>query len=137
MKTYSETDIFSAEDLRAFRLATAIVARFPDEDVHGNALRCHEVASAVGRLLKIPVEHGVYEVGAQHSWLRLPSGHILDAYAVGRLPPVILVAVVVAVPVRYEKLSPARLSFNTNEETVRWLVERTCNDRGLYEEVSE
>jgi len=136
MKTYSETDVFTAEDLRAWRLATAIVARFPDNDVHGNALRCHEVATAVGRLLKLSVEHGMYEVAAQHSWLRLPSGHILDAYAMGRLPPVILVAVVLTMPVRYEKLPPAELSFDTNEETVRWLVERACNDRGLYEEVS-
>jgi hypothetical protein len=62
--------------------------------------RCHEIARAVGQVLKLPVQDGWY--GAiEHSWLWIPQegpssygfeyDAILDVYAVGRLPMVQLV----------------------------------------------
>jgi len=48
------------------------------------------------------VVDGRYEIGCQHTWIRLPRGHILDVYSVGRHPPVALVAVVSTLPMRFE-----------------------------------
>lgn len=68
----------------------AICRRFP---VFVN-IRCHELARAVGKLLRLRVVDGyvVEQFGiGDHSWLLTPAGNILDVYAVARLPVVQLV----------------------------------------------
>ncbi len=104
MRTYSEREVFGVSDLVYYRKARRAVQRMPSYDEHGLELRCHEVARAVARVLELPgefVRDGYYELGCQHSWIVLPSGHVLDVYAVGRLPPVQLVAVVTTIPKRF------------------------------------
>ncbi len=89
MRSYSETHVFSARELKILQQATEIVAGFPGEP----ELRCHEVARAVGHLLGLEVQDGKYGI-VEHSWLWLtPEPHtaILDVYCVGRLPQVQIV----------------------------------------------
>lgn len=100
MKSYSETNVFTPEELALFGRATAYVARV-DESVFKEPVRCHELARAVGTLLGLEYEDGVYSClpeiggGVDHSWLLVPRkdrnnvcvGYsILDVYAVGSLP---------------------------------------------------
>jgi hypothetical protein len=102
MKTYSEREVFSQTDLAYYRKASRFVRALPSYDQHGEELRCHEVARAVAIILNIStVEDGYFELACQHTWLVLPTRHILDPYCVGRLPPVQLVAVVTTMPKRY------------------------------------
>lgn len=60
-------------------------------------VRCHELARAVGSLLKLPVVDGIALCSnglVEHSWLltrRGPRSNILDVYCVDRLPMVQLV----------------------------------------------
>jgi len=101
MKSYSEKEIFSAEEAVILAKATAIVEALPDSGPHG-PLRCHEVARAVGRILGLQVADGFYGF-VDHSWLwtrPLDTSHlvgrtgfpnILDPYCVGGLPAVRLV----------------------------------------------
>lgn len=103
MRTYSEREIFNRGELKLFEQAKLIVQALPDYDQLERELRCHEVARVVGIKLGLQVCDGCFEAGAEHSWCRLPSRHILDPYCVGRLPPVQLVAVVTAMPCRYKE----------------------------------
>jgi len=101
MRGYSETSVFSAQDLRLLQRTEEIVARFPESGPEG-PLRCHEVARAVGRILGLEVQDGQYGF-ADHSWLwtspmstariigRTGFPNILDPYCVGSLPVVRLV----------------------------------------------
>lgn len=104
MITYSQREVFKQTDMKYFEEASGLVARMPDFDNELRELRCHEVAQVVGCLLDLRVRDGKYEIGCEHSWLVLPTGNILDVYAVGRHPPVQLVAVVLTMPVRYREM---------------------------------
>jgi hypothetical protein len=121
MKTYSEREVFDERDLSAFEHARQIVEVLPDYDQEGEQLRCHEVAALVGKILELPVRHGKYELGSEHSWLELPSRHILDVYAVGRIPPVQLVARVAAMPLRYREMD---IDLELRTETLYFLESR-------------
>jgi len=102
MKSYSETNVFTTDELALLGRATAYVARV-DEDAFKEPIRCHELARAVGRLLRLEYEDGVYSLlpeiggGIDHSWLLVPRDtkggirvgcSILDVYAIGSLPQV-------------------------------------------------
>lgn len=93
MKSYSEQEIFTDRELGLLRRAIWLVERVQGE------LRCHELARAIGRVLKLPHQDGFYAF-VDHTWLwteerveyhpwLLPN--ILDVYAVGSLPQVRLV----------------------------------------------
>ena len=94
---YAAAEIFSAEEVRACELARTLVERLPDRP----DLRCHEVARIVRALLGWgQVEDGRYHPGGdglpiEHSWIELHKTwrhhHVLDVYAVGRVPMVQLV----------------------------------------------
>lgn len=94
MQSYSEREIFTREEIEFMRRATRCVScvRMPE----GVEYRCHEIARAVALALGMRsgavVVDGVYE-GCDHSWIVLPSGNVLDPYAVARLPMVQLVDV--------------------------------------------
>ena len=98
MRGYAELEIFSVDELELWRRATLLVAAvdeayFPD-------LRCHELARAVGTVLKLPVQDGHYGF-VDHSWLwtkplgetmgRVGFPNLLDVYCVGAMPLVRLV----------------------------------------------
>ncbi len=101
MRSYSETNIFGASDRKLLNLADALVVRLGDRP---KTVRCHELARAVGEVLKLPFQDGMYGF-VEHTWLWThPLGdgadysdilrigpNILDVYCVGRLPMVQLV----------------------------------------------
>jgi hypothetical protein len=124
METYSQREVFGTSDFIYYRKARRFVQRMPSYGSRGEQLRCHEVARAVVRVVGLPLEFvrdGYYELACQHSWIVLPSGHVLDAYAVGRHPPVQLVAVVTTLPKRFNERD---IGVVVDERTVSWLVER-------------
>lgn len=101
MRSYSETKVFTPEELSLLERARAYVVRV-DESAFDSPIRCHELARAVGKLLGLQYEDGVYSLlpeiggGVDHSWLIVPRDFkgervgcsILDVYAVGTLPQV-------------------------------------------------
>jgi hypothetical protein len=101
MKCCSEFNLFSPIEVQLFRRATAIVARVRDVD----AIRCHELARAAGRVLDLEVQDGSYGF-VDHSWLwtsslpkdlgeeyaRFGFPNILDVYCPGQLPMVRLLS---------------------------------------------
>jgi hypothetical protein len=103
MKSYSETDVFTKDELSLLEAARALVERVFDRE--SVTVRCHELARAVGELLDLEVADGFYGF-VDHSWLwttPLPKGqgasymrigwpNILDVYSVGQLPMVRLVS---------------------------------------------
>lgn len=106
MKSYSEKEVFTSAELDALARASRLVAKIDARDFE-SVIRCHELARAVGRLLDLRHEDGVYSAnasdgGVDHSWLFVPNSwggcSILDVYAVGRLPQVQLVYCGVTVP---------------------------------------
>ena len=70
----------------------------------------------------IPCGTATTSWAAEHSWIVLPSRHVLDAYAVGRHPPVQLVAVVTTIPKRFVERD---LGIAVDQETVDWLLSET------------
>jgi len=112
MRSYSETKVFTPEELSLLERARAYVVRV-DESAFDSPIRCHELARAVGKLLGLEHEDGVYSLmpeiggGVDHSWLLVPREgkngirtgcSVLDVYAVGRLPQVQLVHCAYTVP---------------------------------------
>jgi hypothetical protein len=110
MRSYSETNVFIPEHLALFAEVQTLVASFPDTDIEGRLLRCHEIARAVAIAFNLTVIDGVYGC-VEHSWCMIPKPlspkplligerplgtHyrvIIDPYAVGRLPQVQMVSV--------------------------------------------
>lgn len=101
MRGYSASQVFSAEEIRLYWRAVALVDIVPD--IAG--LRCHELARAVGRVLGLEHEDGRYGY-VDHTWLwttaldresplvqetRIGFPNVLDVYAVGQWPMVRLV----------------------------------------------
>jgi hypothetical protein len=103
MKSYSETDVFTSKELTLLKVAQSCVEHVQHRE--GVTIRCHELARAVGKVLKLDVVDGSYGF-VDHSWLwttpcpkRLVGSdlyvgfpNILDVYSVGQLPMVRLVA---------------------------------------------
>jgi hypothetical protein len=93
MISYSEREIFGEREQELLWRATDLVKRVQVEP------RCHELARAVGQVLKLPHQDGYYGF-VEHTWLwteereeyhpwSLPN--LLDVYSVGSLPQVRLV----------------------------------------------
>jgi hypothetical protein len=94
VKSYSEVNIFEPAHVSAFKLATTLVGAIPEPGPDEEPWRCHEVARVVARVLaglgRFSVVDGWFG-GCDHSWLVSHDGLvILDVYAVGGLPPVVL-----------------------------------------------
>lgn len=103
MRGYAETSGFTGRAQDLLREAQEIVALIPDPAEGRPCWRCHEVAHAAGDLLGLKVVDGMYGA-VEHSWLLIPDGCrqdedvILDVYAVGVLPQVLLVSTYAALP---------------------------------------
>lgn len=98
--SYSARKVFSVGEMIAFHEAERIVSTFRLPPA-GQEMRCHEIARAVCDCLNqlgnvvggLQVVDGKYG-GVEHSWIALPRPeHIIDTYAVGRLPMVQLVEI--------------------------------------------
>lgn len=91
MKSHAEEYIFSNEERWAFYAAQVIVNHINQPE--GVEYRCHEIARVVATFLDAKVVDGKYGL-AEHSWVQgklWHPFHLLDPYAVGRLPMVQLV----------------------------------------------
>ncbi len=92
MKSFAEAGLFNGiETLALYTAQKAVDAVIEPEGVR---YRCHEIARAVAAQTHV---WGVVEDGncggADHSWIRLSTGNILDPYVCWRLPMVQLVDV--------------------------------------------
>jgi hypothetical protein len=108
MIPYAQRECFTPQEVELWKRATEIVAKLP-HFVEDDEVRCHEVARVVGGILKLPWADGWYGM-AEHSWLWTraweplsPMPNVLDVYAVGRLPPVILVHSSTHLPFEYRR----------------------------------
>lgn len=84
-------------DLAIYERAVEMVEQLAEAQTHD----CHFVAGYVGGALGLSVVRGYYG-GIEHSWVALPSGRILDVYAVGRIPMVQVVDVASPAQPEYE-----------------------------------
>jgi hypothetical protein len=91
VKGFAATKLFSEAALWDQARAAALVDQFPETDLEGEALRCHEVVRAVRDRLHTPdqweLTDGFYKT-VNHTWLINRDGHILDVYSVARYPVV-------------------------------------------------
>ena len=100
MKSYSELNVFSGEEIVFFEKARLMVDALPASfSSERPLLRCHELARAVGQILGLQVQDGQYGF-VDHTWLwttplqkdrsefgfRVGFPNILDVYSVGQLP---------------------------------------------------
>lgn len=105
MHSFHETEHFTEVAVALFRRAQEIVSAIPDPETGAEPWRCHEVARVVGWSLGLEVVDGTYG-HVSHSWLVVPGGGtsgcdaILDVYAAGVLPQVVLVDLYHALPAR-------------------------------------
>lgn len=113
MIPYAQREYFTAQEVELWRRAVEIVAKIP-HIVEEDEVRCHEVARVVGGILKLPWTDGWYGL-TEHSWLwtrpwepLTPPPNVLDVYAVGRLPPVLLVCSSVHTPFEYRRGDPRK-----------------------------
>ena len=128
MKSYS-AGVFTVREQKLLKVATELVARIPDQE----GLRCHEIARAVGHVLGLEVQDGRF--GAmEHSWLwtepivryvgagRYPN--ILDCYAVGALPQVVLIQMGYLLPWNqaYHPYAVGEMRDDINAELVQRLL---------------
>lgn len=69
MRAYAARHVFSAEEKRYLARAMRLVDLAPTCDEHGREVRCHELARAVGQVLRLPVVDGVVQhiLEVQHS----------------------------------------------------------------------
>jgi hypothetical protein len=127
---YAAAEIFTGEELFARELAErmVLVAPYLDEETR-KPIRCHELARAVGKMLKLPVCDGRFGF-VEHSWLWLREPEpelarwnlpkILDVYVPGAIPQCQLVDTATGLPWRYQWDVPRT---DVNERIVTELVE--------------
>lgn len=94
MKSYSEATIFTRREMLLLKQAKQLVGSIPDRQDAAD-IRCHELARAVGVVLGLTYIDGKFGF-VEHTWLstfrdRGDKENILDVYAVGMMPMVILV----------------------------------------------
>lgn len=153
MKSYSEAEVFSASELAPFKAAQAYVDRLDERRLADSSgvvktIRCHELTRAVGRLLKLAHEDGVYcpaesnGGGVDHSWLcvphhgdgRISNFSILDVYSVGRLPQVQLLYCGLTVPHHLEFMPRAERT-DIDEEMVLQLIRAMLPIEPMQEQI--
>lgn len=108
---YAEAEIFSADELGLYRRAVELIRIVPYR-MHGELVRCHELARAVGGELGLPFQDGKFGF-VEHTWLwtkpldadalLLPilTPNILDVYVPGMVPQVALIHMASSLPTRY------------------------------------
>lgn len=125
MLSYSEREVFTPEAVRIWKLAVRMVDQLSEyRDSEGRELRCHEIARALGELLKLQVVDG-QSVGVDHSWLVIDRHTLLDPYAPARLPMVQLIDVGLPTLARFYYLHDGKFfdrRSDIREDVVRWLV---------------
>ncbi|MGE0493243.1 MAG: hypothetical protein AB7S38_28805 [Vulcanimicrobiota bacterium] len=122
MKSYMRTrSSVPPEAFALFERATELVASvYWDTAPGGDLVRCHELARAVGRVLNLEVVDGQFHAW-DHSWLIVPRC-VLDVYAVGQEPMVLLVDELVA----KRAYKPLRGRTDIRLDVVDLLVEKMC-----------
>lgn len=128
MQGYTERVIFTRQEIRVWKMATEMVNRLPDP-LESNEIRCHELARAVGQVLGLDHSDGKFGF-VEHSWLRTcpdvkGRSNILDVYAVGMVPMVMLVDTK-HVTLQMRKLYvPAKIPrTDIDEDRVKWLIQQ-------------
>jgi hypothetical protein len=87
---------FREGELELYQHACVLVGRLPEDPEllrklgEEEELRCHELARAVGRLLKLEHQDGRFGT-REHSWLWVGKKTVLDVYVPGSLPQVQLI----------------------------------------------
>jgi len=126
MRSYHLENHFTKEAADLFERASELVTLMPDPAADEAPWRCHEVARAVGRVLGLNVVDG--HCGAvEHSWLMIPGGAshglaaILDVYAPGVLPQVVLLACDGVLPFR-RGYRPGPPRTDVREQVVETLI---------------
>lgn len=103
MRSFHESEHFGTVAVALFKRAQEIVAAIPDPENGAEPWRCHEVARVVGEALGLDAVDGSYGA-VSHSWLVVPGGGtsgcdaVLDVYAAGVLPQVVLVDMYYGLP---------------------------------------
>jgi len=130
MMSYAALHVFRPMDEVLLGRAQQLIEFVPTYDPKGELVRCHELARAVGRMLGLQVQDGLYGF-VEHSWLwlsspeadyrRFPRYHlpkILDVYVPGSLPQVQLVDTASGLCHRYLPTEPRT---DIVDDTVDWL----------------
>ena len=117
MKSYAERKRFSPKEIYFWKRATDLIKPIPETFDGKTEVRCHELATAVGHVLGLPVVHGKCGI-VSHSWLwtqepgpqeidlwenGLGWSHeccpkIHDVYTPGTMPQVLLIDTWVMLP---------------------------------------
>lgn len=137
MRPFAERRYFPREVRAAFHLATYIVNGLGQRSPE---IRCHELALAVAPILREEIR-GINSIvwsghygAVEHSWLKVSTldpftatgrhiaeWHILDVYAVGRMPQVQLVDGTAILP-EWKLYKPAKMREDTDHKLVTELV---------------
>jgi len=127
--SYAEKEVFSEEEIYLLLQAQVLVAKAPYQ-IGGEPIRCHELARAVGKFLKLPHQDGRFGF-VDHTWLwttapeaRLTPWvipNVLDVYVPGSVPQVALVHTASGLPTRYMLTSVNDLVIR--EDVIRYLTE--------------
>lgn len=120
---------FTRADLDVLRDATSIVDALPNPPKGKPALRCHEVARVVGKLLRLRVidcklgamEHSVCLVREAS---KRQGAVLLDPYCPGRMPQVQLVYQWTGAPIDAQYRSSKEPRTDINEKLVEALAKR-------------
>lgn len=115
-------EVFSEEHLELFHKADELVKKAFWKDSQNRLVRCHELARAVGRVLRLKWVDGKYAT-CEHSWLKLNERTIIDVYTPARLPVVQLIDL--------HGLFPEKDSYKEADELrkdIRWGVVEKLED---------
>ncbi|MES3005070.1 MAG: hypothetical protein V4690_03100 [Patescibacteria group bacterium] len=81
----SDTDFLLFSKIRQAVIDLPDLDYGKDKEDNPVLLSCHMLAMACSRAFEVKAEHGFYLESYRHSWLRLPSGNIIDVYPVAQL----------------------------------------------------
>lgn len=132
MISYSQSNVFTDAELRAWRAVTKWIDRIPRMRAGAKDIfevRCHELARAslftlqASKLHKISddakVEDGHYGM-IDHSWIRLGTRTILDTYTCGKMPMVQLVSQLTTLP-HFDLYKPGAYRNDIDQPLLDWL----------------
>lgn len=123
MKGYAEHTMFNDHTLRVHELATRLVEFLPADPE--SEIRCHELARAIGKMLKLSVVDGKYGA-VEHSWLEgFSTRCLLDVYTPGRTPMVQLIDMTWAAPNYYKR---GALRDDIDDDVITKLIDHWATD---------